>query len=41
MTDLHLRRKLAFQAHGRALVLVKRSIFSFERLHSDAIHARP
>ncbi len=25
MTDLHLRRKLSFHAHGRTLVLVKRS----------------
>ena len=25
MTDLHLRRKLSFRAHGRTLVLVKRS----------------
>ena len=25
MADLHLRRKLTFQAHGRTLVLVKRS----------------
>lgn len=25
MTDLHLRRKLTFRAHGRTLVLVKRS----------------
>ena len=25
MSDLHLRRKLTFHAHGRALVLVKRS----------------
>ena len=25
MTDLHLRRKLTFHAHGRTLVLVKRS----------------
>ena len=40
MTDLYLRRKLTFRAHGRTLVLVKRSNEKFEQEASAAIHAR-
>jgi hypothetical protein len=39
MTDLRLRRKLSFRAHGRTLVLVKRSNEKIAHEPSASVHA--